>query len=308
MHTSLRDFLSFTKNQRRAIFLLSVLLIALVVAKEYLLVDDPMTPKETQQLDELLAQVEGVSKRNRAIDKYSPSDIKENLISDVGGEEIRKKFKFDPNEIQLKEWQELGLSRKQAEVILRYRNKGGSFRVKKDLAKMYVISESFYSELEDFIMLPDTIEWKQPNKYSSFEKEPDNFIIDLNKADSLELLSLKGIGPFFASRIIKFRNALGGFYATDQLHEVWGLEDSLVENIKPRVQLSSDSLKKIYLNRATVEELSAHPYLSWKVARSIVNFRSQHGAFKNEKSLDQLYLIDDSLKARLSPYLDFTLK
>src|SRR5665647_1059817 len=47
--------------------------------------------------------------------------------------------------------------------------------------------------------------------------------LDLNSADSLHLLEIPGIGPVFASRIIRYRTLLGGYYAVDQLREVYGM-------------------------------------------------------------------------------------
>lgn len=49
-------------------------------------------------------------------------------------------FKSNPNTIDLSRWQALGLSPKQAQSIVNYRNKGGKFYPAADLQKMYAIS------------------------------------------------------------------------------------------------------------------------------------------------------------------------
>ena len=64
-------------------------------------------------------------------------------------------FQFDPNTICPDSLCLLGFSQKQAASIVKYRSKGGKFRKKSDFAKMYVVSEEKYRELEPYIVLPD---------------------------------------------------------------------------------------------------------------------------------------------------------
>ncbi len=242
-----------------------------------------------------------------ALIEKEEQNIGEEQLAREYKEEV-KLFNFDPNSLDLEGWVDLGLSAKQAQSILNYREKGGRFNVKKDLAKMYTISQEKFVELQPYILLPDTIAkerlWRNEPVTEADNAEP--LLIELNGADSISLIRLSGIGPTYSSRIIKYRDLLGGFYSLDQLHEVWGLKDSTIEKIKPNLKIAHASWQMININSASIKELSAHPYIDWKIAKAIVNYRSQHGKFTELKNLKALYVLDDSLIHHFSPYLDFS--
>ena len=73
-------------------------------------------------------------------------------------EKVITRFNFDPNLLDQKSWLKLGLSEKQINVIQNYISKGGKFRIKNDLKKMYCISKDEFEKLEPFILLPDSFE------------------------------------------------------------------------------------------------------------------------------------------------------
>lgn len=58
---------------------------------------------------------------------------------------------------------------------------------------------------------------------ASFSYKP--FFIDVNKADSAGFEKLYGIGPKLASRIVKYREWLGGFTHVEQVKEVYGIAE-----------------------------------------------------------------------------------
>ena len=125
---------------------------------------------------------------------------------------------------------------------------------------------------------------------------------DLNALDSAELVLLPGIGPVFASRIVRYREQLGGFASTLQLTEIKGLPDSLMKWF-----IISDTipLEMIEVNKGTLNELRRHPYINFYQARAIVELRRERG---NIKSPEQLSLLEEFTAQdleRLKPYLDF---
>ncbi|MBI4372256.1 MAG: helix-hairpin-helix domain-containing protein [Candidatus Omnitrophica bacterium] len=61
--------------------------------------------------------------------------------------------------------------------------------------------------------------------------------VSINKADSEELQSVRGIGPAMAERILEYRKANGGFKSLDQLKEVKGIGDLKFEKIKDQITL-----------------------------------------------------------------------
>ncbi len=128
-------------------------------------------------------------------------------------------------------------------------------------------------------------------------------ITDINQADSTAWTRLPGIGSRLASRIVHFREALGGFYRVEQVGETFGLPDSTFQNIKPVLRVNDTNLIQIDLNSSAKELLQAHPYIRWQIARAIVDYRGQHGNFHSVDELLQLARMDSAKLERLKPYL-----
>lgn len=302
MHPNLRDYFYFNRSQRRGLILLVFLILLSIAFKQYMpYFIKPQSAQSHPELNRLIAELERESGDNNSF-----SENKESIEN-----EKAELFDFDPNEIDLESWVKLGLSEKQAKVILNYREKGGVFRSKEDLAKMYTVTEEFYNRIKDHIQIKEKPTVKN-EKYSSTDnkleyKKKVPIILDINTADSADFLQLYGIGPTYASRIVKYRKALGGFKSIDQLKEVWGLKDSTVEKFKNQLILSDFQLHQIKVNYCQINDLSAHPYIDWNTAKAIVNYRKQHGTFAKPEDLLKVYLVQDSLKEKISPYLDFTL-
>lgn len=138
------------------------------------------------------------------------------------------------------------------------------------------------------------------NHYSS-KKSPSS-ALDLNALDSAGLVLLPGIGPVFASRIVRYREQLGGFTSTLQLTEIQGLPDSLMKWF-----IISDTvpIEKIEVNKGTLNELRRHPYINFYQARAIVELRRERGNIKNPEQLSLLEEFTAQDIERLIPYLDF---
>ncbi len=162
-------------------------------------------------------------------------------------------FSFDPNTVTLEDLVRLGLSERQAEVILNYRNKGGTFRRKEDFARMYVVSDTLYQRLEPFIDIPK---------------------LELNTADSAALVTLRGIGPYYARRIIEYRERLGGFFDPQQLMEIDGIDRERYDGFSSSIQADSSHIKRFDFWSLTKEELSAHPYVGSFATKGILRYRN----------------------------------
>lgn len=157
---------------------------------------------------------------------------------------------------------------------------------------------------------------KEPPGLDEFIKETRIFMegierlsekqrIDLNRADSVGLLPLPGIGPVFASRIIKYRNLLGGFVSHEQLKEVYGLPDETVEMMRERTMIDTAAVRKINLDSISFGELLRHPYFQIELVRDLMNFRKTMGPFHSLETLKINKLVPDSTLNRISPYLSW---
>jgi DNA uptake protein ComE-like DNA-binding protein len=225
---------------------------------------------------------------------------------------------FDPNLLTIEQWQALGLPSSIAQRILNYRQKGGKFRTKSDVLKIYGFPANLYSRLAPSIQLPDSLPIVRKDhgqtvitKAKETEALPSRALktiqpFDLNLADSAQLVQIKGIGPGLSRRILNYRHKLGGFASKSQLKEVYGLDSLVAEEVlKYTFVQSSPLLQKLSVNTATYAELNAHPYISPKVASIIIDYRKQHGNYASLESLYQIRALDKATLVKLAPYLSF---
>lgn len=161
-------------------------------------------------------------------------------------------FPFDPNTVTLEELVRLGLSERQAESILNYREKGGRFRSKEDFKKMYVVSDTLYERLEPYIDIPK---------------------LELNAADSAALVGLRGIGPWYAHKILEYRESLGGFHSPEQLLEIYGMDEERFAPLREQVRADASLIRRLDIWNLSEEEMALHPYVGRAAARSIVRYR-----------------------------------
>ncbi|MGV3705334.1 MAG: ComEA family DNA-binding protein [Arcticibacter sp.] len=224
---------------------------------------------------------------------------------------VSELFPFNPNRLPASEWRRLGLSDRQIQVIHHYEDKGGTFRRKEDLQKMYSISESKYQELAPYVQIPE------PSK-PFFEKEQERRSaeilrsvrkarpsVELNTADSAALVEVRGIGPVLALRILQYRSRLGGFMNVAQLREVYGIDSSRYVEISGQLRVDSTLSKKIYINRVGFDELKQFPYLRYKQINAIVQYRKQHGRYACVEDLTKINILDTEILRKIAPYLVF---
>lgn len=214
-------------------------------------------------------------------------------------------FYFNPNEIGEKEWMQLGLNKKNATTILKYISKGGKFRKKEDLKKIYGVPEMVIERMMPYAVFA-TDQTSANKKEVNAEKPKPINKIDINQADSAVLVGLPGIGEKLSTRIIKYRDRLGGFYSVKQLSEVFGISDSAVGLIKERVYITdANSVKKIAINTVDYSEMTKHPYMSFVMAKLILAYRKTHGKFSGTDDLKMIEGIDAEKMRKLIPYLSF---
>lgn len=126
--------------------------------------------------------------------------------------------------------------------------------------------------------------------------------IELNKADTIDLIRLRGVGPSMARRIWLYRNRLGGFVHLGQLLEVYGMDSVTYEVVLRYVTLETSGVRQMSINNADVEVLSNHPYVGWSLARRMVAYRRQHGSYRSTDDLLNILGTDSLQWSRALPY------
>ena len=222
---------------------------------------------------------------------------------------------FDPNTADSATLVRLGLHPRLARRICRYRAAGGRFRHARDLARIYGMDPAALRRLRPYIRIaaapganpsfhePRPLE-KSHYAYTPYpsRKLPRGRQLDLNAADSAELLRVPGVGPYFARRIVRYRQRLGGFVSPEQLREIPNLPDSVQTWFRVTAEKAQRPLR---LNTATFRELLRHPYLNYEQVKAIVNYRERQGALQTlqELSLSEAFSAADL--ERLTPYVSF---
>lgn len=223
-----------------------------------------------------------------------------------------KLSRFDPNTSTVEELIALGFKSYVAERIEKYRAAGGVFRTSKDLKRIYGVDPKLLDELEKYVNITPslTTNYDEEDLAPSFSregysvsKEEKLIIFDLNMAKEKDLEKIKGIGPYYAKRIVKYRNALGGFASMQQLQEVYGIKKEMIDALNKQSKVVVKNRKSIPINSDSIKSLAKHPYLDWNQARAIVNYRKLHGEYKSSHELKEIKIISDSLYQKISPYL-----
>lgn len=227
---------------------------------------------------------------------------------------------FDPNTADSVTLVHLGFKPWQAKNMLKYRAKGGRYRVPEDLKRLYGMTDSMYQVLLPYICIVrtepdslridsllidsvevDTTRYDSMPKWHSVKRDT---ILNLRTADTTELKMIRGIGSYRASQIVRYRERLGGFVRVEQLKEVKGME-TVADSVLKHFVLDSTNVKRLDVNNIGVRQLSRHPYLRFEDAKAIYEFRRKHIRLD---SIDQLYelggLSEETIK-KVAPYLKF---
>ncbi len=214
-------------------------------------------------------------------------------------------FAFDPNKASKETFSALGMDEKLAARIVNYRSKGGVFKVKKDLAKIYGMDSTLFLALTPFIDLPEKKQIKKKEK--AFSTKPDYVPLerfDINLADTAQLIKIYGIGPKLSLRIINYRDRLGGFIAMQQLTEVYGLDSLAIKNLQKRFFITEGYVpRKININQSDEKTFASHPYVKFALAKAIATYRFQHGEFRQIEDLKAIVSVDESTFQKIKPYL-----
>ena len=326
----IRDYFGFSHRESRGFIVLvflTLLCLLIPVAYRFLADRKPIdtTAADQHKLDSLVALMQAEEAKQP---QFGSRTEKDKTTAEHFSEP--KLFRFDPNTVSVAGWQQMGMPRWLAERIDKYRSKGGQFRKKEDLLRIYDFPPDLYDQIEPYITLKETPRSGQfasnrpgskpygnePYKptertpYPTRPAYPDRAAkpalqpFDINTADTAQLIALKGIGSTLAGRIVKFRDAMGGFISTEQFRDIYGLDSLALSELQTFGKIQS-SVRKIPVNTASAEELDRHPFLSRKQAQIIVNYREQHGAYTSAESLKPIRILDAKTIEKIAPYLEF---
>lgn len=308
MRSSFKDYFYFSRSEKKGIIGMSILILLLILFNVFVADFFPQEEQDKSEIKELLTEISQLKDSIDQLEKQRHFVEKRNKSTNTVNIDSVNYFDFNPNNLAIDKWMKLGLSKEQAEVIKNYETKGGEFRTKEDVRKMYSVSEEHYLRLAPFIQLPDKVENKklENNSYknnTAKKKKWKRVVRDINLSDSAELTEVYGIGPYFAGKIVEHREKLGGYLSKSQLLEIWNFSDSMLLKLDSSLVISKIELRKLNVNEVSAEELKNHPYIDWNIANSIVSIREQHGSYQKLEDLKKSVLINDSIFLKIKTYL-----
>ena len=227
--------------------------------------------------------------------------------------EIRMQV-FDPNTVDSMTLLHLGFKPWQAKNMLKYRAKGGRYRKKEDMKKLYGMTDSMYIALEPYICIQqdsivvdstkmDTVRLDSLPKWRSIKKDT---ILNLRTADTTELKLIRGIGSYRAKMIVRYREQLGGYVRVEQILEARGMDKVIADSILSHFYIDSVVVKKMPVNKMRPEVLQRHPYLNFEQAKAIYEYRRKHIRIKSAEELKKIKGLSPTDIEKISIYLDFS--
>jgi len=301
MSVGIKEYFNFNKGERNGILVVIAIIIIVLALPYFIKVTQSDNndeflrfAKEIDLFEKSLKNAADSANEARRLDfQQMDRSVAENKLTP---------FPFNPNLLPSEQWSRMGLKDWQIKVIKKYEAKGGKFYKKEDFKRMFCISPSEYEVLEPYISIPE-----QKNEYADRKPEireiKKKVLVDLNTADSVTLLTLYGIGPSFAKRIIKYRNLLGGFYTKAQLLEVYGFDQDRLDKIDANCEAGPGGIKKINVNTVKTEDLKKHPYLDYYTAKAIVDQRIILKKYTSLEQIKAIPLIHDELFTKIKNYL-----
>ena len=291
----LRDYFYFSKRERNALIVLLLITGGFYAWPYFYEVkrDPPLTDVELLAIAKQLNEANASNRSNypaaASVGNMPVSNVPVTL------------FAFDPNTLDEQGFVRLGLPPRTARTIVNYRSKGGRFRKPDDLRKIYTLRPEDADRLVPYVRIAGMQSF---NQYHAERKDTRPLAqMDVNTADAATLEQLPGIGKVLSERIVRYREALGGFYSLEQLKEVSGISDQLFEQIRPQLILKAGAHQQWSLATVTKDQLSQHPYCSKATADAIIRFRQAKGQISSVEALKAIPDIRPEIIARLLPYL-----
>lgn len=322
----LKEFFYMPKSDRRTILFIctSALVLVVLFGAAALVSDKSNDVHETNQTKKHKMWYNDRRNRN---DGYKNDSYEE---SDEYMAKNRRLFYFDPNTADSTQLRQLGLREWQIRNIYKYRKRGGVYRCKEDFAYVYGLTAGDYRRLAPYIRIAEDFrpasslaevknrkyeygkdiynngtangneaDGKQIKAYSP--KIHIGEYIEINSADTTELMKIPGIGSYFSRRITRYRDMLGGFASREQLLEI----DNFPEEAIKYVAINQQGIHKLRVNQLSLTQLKRHPYLNYYQARALTDFRRLHGKIKSLSELKLLKEFSEHDIKRLEPYVEF---
>ena len=281
----IEQFPQFTRSERRGVVVLVAIMAVMVL---YIFFSKSFVPNGTftkSDFEDLQSNF------------YAPEELHTAHSND--STDKRHTFNlqpFNPNNLDAEGWEALGLSSKQANSVLNYKEKIGGFKNSGQLEKAYAISDELFDRIHLYLQFDNKIAVRKSK----------TVVCELNSASKESLEGIRGIGPATAKGIIAVRNKLGGYLNHNQLKFVYNMSEERLETIKPFLKIDSTKITQINVNEFEPGQLFKHPYVQdWDIVNQINNERDNFGAYLDFADFRSRMNFSDDFYLKMKPYLKF---
>ena len=214
-------------------------------------------------------------------------------------------FYFDPNTMDSITAIRLGIPSRQVITLMRYRNKGGRFYRKEDLAKLYGLKKELVEKLIPYVVIKNVdrnTSYRKMLDYNhqkfinrtGIEKEDVNknlneWSIDINIADEKQWAAKTKLSPAIIQNIMRYRNYLGGFTNLIQMKKVYGLTEANYYLLKPHFTLGKMNHLKPNASNMSFENWKALGLFQDREIAQILRIRKEKGGHIGWKELVILF-------------------
>ncbi|MEE4000919.1 helix-hairpin-helix domain-containing protein [Tenacibaculum sp. FZY0031] len=288
----------YNKRQRNGVFFLLLVIVAL----QFIYVC----------LDFSSKKVEDINKEELA--------AFQNTIDSLKRIEVDKRksrlYPFNPNYITDFKGYQLGMSVEEIDRLHNYRKQNKWINSAKEFKQVTKISDSLLNRIVPYVKFPDWVVKKESQKKKSkiesgliekhtYNKEYKIFTNDINKATQRDFETINGIGEVLSSRIIKYRDKLQGYSLTEQLYEVWGLDEATINRIEQTFAvIEKPIIKKVNINTARFKEVLENPYINYELCKKIFEYRDEVAELQDISELRNIKDFPLNKYSRIILYLE----
>lgn len=269
----LKSLFRFSKNQRNGILLLIVTVVVLQII--YFKIDfskEPVLDFHSEEIIALQSKIDSLKQIALTPKKTKPRKFNPNFITEYSG-------------------YTMGLSPKEIDRLHQFRAKDQWINSVADFKRVTQVSDSLLDVISPRFKFPEWVTNPKPRSKNWASKPEKNFTqkIDLNKATPEQLQEINGVGEVLSKRIVNFRDRLQGFLVDEQLYDVYGLEFAVVKRILLEFTVKEKpTVVKININTASASDIATLPFISFNLAKEIVDYRLLHEGFKEMGELKKV--------------------
>ena len=202
-----------------------------------------------------------------------------------------KIYPFNPNFITDYKGYTLGMSLTEIDRLLRFRERDKWINSAEDFQQVTGVSDSLLQTIAPYFKFPEWVtSSKSKTTRTNFIDKDKKQKSDLNQADFTSLTQIDVLDDALIKRLLSYRKRLGGFVEDNQLYDIYGITKTQVYAIKDEFTvLTKPDIKLVNVNTANASDLSTVPFITFEIARDIIDYRVLNEGINN---LDELLKID----------------